>query len=42
HARFPAEQVFRPPQMLRDLVAKKRYGRKSGQGFYLWEGDKKQ
>lgn len=42
HARFPAEQVFRPPQMLRDLVAKQRYGRKSGQGFYLWEGDKKQ
>jgi 3-hydroxyacyl-CoA dehydrogenase len=41
HARFPAEQVFRPPQMLRDLVSKKRYGRKSGQGFYLWEGDKK-
>lgn len=42
HARFPAEQVFRPPQLLRDLVAQKRVGRKCGQGFYLWEGDKKQ
>jgi 3-hydroxybutyryl-CoA dehydrogenase len=31
---------FAPPRILRDLVAKGRTGRKSGRGFYRWDGDK--
>lgn len=27
---------FRPPQLLRDLVAQGKLGKKSGQGFYTW------
>jgi 3-hydroxybutyryl-CoA dehydrogenase len=27
---------FEPPQILRDLVASGRLGRKSGHGFYVW------
>jgi 3-hydroxybutyryl-CoA dehydrogenase len=27
---------FRPPQLLRDMVARGELGRKSGQGFYAW------
>lgn len=30
---------FAPPQLLRDLVAQGRLGRKSGQGFYTWDAD---
>ncbi len=29
---------FAPPQLLRDMVAEGRLGRKSGQGFYDWTG----
>ena len=28
--------TFRPPQILRDLVAEGRLGKKSGRGFYEW------
>lgn len=28
---------FRPPQLLRDMVARGHLGKKSGQGFYRWE-----
>ena len=28
---------FRPPEILRDLVAKGRLGKKSGEGFYPWD-----
>jgi 3-hydroxybutyryl-CoA dehydrogenase len=31
---------FAPPRILRDLVAKGRTGRKSGRGFYRWDGDR--
>jgi 3-hydroxybutyryl-CoA dehydrogenase len=31
---------FTPPQLLRKMVAEGRTGRKSGEGFYRWEGDK--
>lgn len=30
---------FAPPQLLRDLVAQGRLGRKSGRGFYTWDED---
>ncbi|HEY6147885.1 MAG TPA: 3-hydroxyacyl-CoA dehydrogenase family protein [Thermoanaerobaculia bacterium] len=30
---------FAPPRILRDLVARGHVGRKSGSGFYRWEGD---
>ncbi|HLN80223.1 MAG TPA: 3-hydroxyacyl-CoA dehydrogenase family protein [Thermoanaerobaculia bacterium] len=31
---------FTPPSLLRKMVAEGRMGRKSGEGFYRWEGDK--
>lgn len=31
---------FTPPSLLRKMVAEGRTGRKSGEGFYRWEGDK--
>lgn len=30
-------EAFRPPQLLRDKVAKGELGKKSGQGFYRWD-----
>lgn len=33
------EERFRPPEILRRLVAKGRTGKKSGRGFYRWEGE---
>jgi 3-hydroxyacyl-CoA dehydrogenase len=40
-ARFPKEPAFAIPQILRQKVAEKKLGRKSGEGFYKWQGDKK-
>ena len=34
------EERFRPPEILRRMVAEGRTGKKSGEGFYRWEGDK--
>ena len=31
---------FRPPGILKKMVAEGRTGKKSGEGFYRWEGDK--
>lgn len=31
---------FSPPEILKEMVAQGRTGRKSGEGFYRWEGDK--
>jgi 3-hydroxybutyryl-CoA dehydrogenase len=31
--------AFAPPRVLRDLVAKGKLGKKSGEGFYVWDGD---
>ncbi|HMA17289.1 MAG TPA: 3-hydroxyacyl-CoA dehydrogenase family protein [Thermoanaerobaculia bacterium] len=38
-SQLPGER-FTPPQLLRKMVAEGRTGRKSGEGFYRWEGDK--
>jgi len=40
-ARFPKEPAFAIPEILRKKVAEKKLGRKSGEGFYKWQGDKK-
>jgi 3-hydroxybutyryl-CoA dehydrogenase len=34
-----SEERFRPPEILRRLVAKGHTGRKSGRGFYRWDGE---
>jgi len=41
HRRFPNDPLFVPPKTLKELVAAGKLGRKSGHGFYAWEGDKK-
>jgi len=33
------EERFRPPRILRRMVAEGRTGKKSGEGFYRWHGD---
>ena len=35
------EPRFKAPSLLRQLVAAGRFGRKSGSGFYRWEGEKR-
>ena len=39
--RYPSEPAFKVPAVLEKLVQEKKLGRKSGQGFYKWDGDKK-
>jgi 3-hydroxyacyl-CoA dehydrogenase len=39
--RFPNEPAFSVPKALREKVAQGKLGRKSGEGFYKWEGDKR-
>ncbi len=39
--RYPGEQAFAIPAVLRQKVKEGKLGRKSGEGFYRWEGDKK-
>ncbi len=41
HKRFPDDPLFEPPAILRRMVDEGRLGRKSGRGFYEWEGDKR-
>jgi 3-hydroxyacyl-CoA dehydrogenase len=38
---YPNEPAFAVPGVLRELVREGKLGRKSGQGFYKWEGDKR-
>ncbi len=39
--RFPNEPAFSIPEVLRTKVKEGKLGRKSGEGFYKWDGDKK-
>jgi len=39
--RYPNDPSFAVPTLLRDLVKQGKLGRKTGQGFYKWEGDKR-
>lgn len=39
--KYPAEPSFFIPQCLKEKVAAKDLGRKTGKGFYHWEGDKR-
>jgi 3-hydroxyacyl-CoA dehydrogenase len=39
--RYPNEPAFVLPECLEKMVEKGNLGRKSGKGFYHWEGDKR-
>ncbi|MEZ5976548.1 MAG: 3-hydroxyacyl-CoA dehydrogenase NAD-binding domain-containing protein [Planctomycetota bacterium] len=39
--RYPNEPAFAIPQSLRSKVKEGKLGRKTGEGYYKWEGDKK-
>ena len=39
--RYPDEPAFAVPESLRRKVAEKKLGRKTGEGYYRWEGDKR-
>lgn len=41
HERYPKDPLFEPPKLLSDMVSKGLLGRKTGRGFYEWEGDKR-
>jgi 3-hydroxyacyl-CoA dehydrogenase len=41
HDRYPSEPAFAVPALLKKMVAEGKLGRKSGEGFYKWDGDKK-
>ena len=41
HSRYPDNPLFEPPALLRKMVEEGKLGRKSGQGFYEWDGDKR-
>ncbi|MFT5051682.1 MAG: 3-hydroxyacyl-CoA dehydrogenase, partial [Chlamydiales bacterium] len=40
--RYPEEPAFAVPEILKRMVAEKKLGRKTGEGFYKWDGDKRQ
>lgn len=39
--RYPNEPAFKIPALLEQKVKEKKLGRKTGEGFYKWEGDKR-
>jgi 3-hydroxyacyl-CoA dehydrogenase len=40
-ARFPGEPAFVMPEILKEKMENGDLGRKTGKGFYLWDGDKR-
>jgi len=38
--KFPNEPAFQVPNILKEKVSQGKLGRKSGEGFYKWQGDK--
>jgi 3-hydroxyacyl-CoA dehydrogenase len=40
-ARYPEEPAFRVPTSLRRLVDAGKFGRKTGEGYYKWDGDQR-
>ena len=40
HQRYPDEPAFKPSELLKKMVKEGKLGRKSGRGFYEWDGDK--
>ena len=40
-SRYPDEPAFAIPNILKEKVAAGKLGRKTGEGFYTWDGDKK-
>jgi 3-hydroxyacyl-CoA dehydrogenase len=40
HQRYPDEPMFKPSELLKKMVKEGKLGRKSGRGFYEWEGDR--
>ena len=40
--RYPGEPAFAIPKILEQKVSEGKLGRKSGEGFYKWDGDKRQ
>lgn len=41
HEAYPDNPIFEPPALLKQKVAEGKLGRKTGEGFYTWDGDKK-
>ncbi|MGQ0553244.1 MAG: 3-hydroxyacyl-CoA dehydrogenase family protein [Planctomycetota bacterium] len=41
HKDEPGNPLFVPPKLLREKVAAKKLGRKTGEGFFKWDGDKR-
>src|SRR5262245_25467343 len=39
HQRYPDEPSFKPSELLKKMVKEGKLGRKSGRGFYEWDGD---
>ncbi len=37
---YPDNPIFEPPALLKQKVAEGKLGRKTGEGFYKWDGDK--